>query len=429
MCSGVTSSPGRTSEGDDIMRFRSAIILITILSLLSCGVITFADAKGANTPGNDSSTLTKGNNEFAIDLYRSLSKAGGNLFFSPCSISVALAMTSMGARGNTAAEMAKTLHFYLKGVALHQSFGALVAKMNEAGARGNYKLSIANRLWGQKNHKFLEPFIAGLKKYYAAPLELVDFTKETEKTRVTINKWVEKMTQEKIKDLLKPGVLTSDSVLVLTNAIYFKGDWESKFKKEMTKKEPFFITPEKKVDVDMMHKTEDLRYGKAGDVAILEIPYKSKDLSMVILLPEKRDGIKKLDNSLTAAVLEKMRSTMAERKVNVSFPRFKATSEFKLNEVLQKMGMKDAFTPSMADFSGMTGTKELFISAVVHKAFVAVDEEGTEAAAATAVVMSRESAEPMPVEFRADHPFIFMIRDNKSGSILFMGRLMDPQGK
>lgn len=401
----------------------SKLIITTALILALCFIAS--PCGGAWGADDSQKTLAKDNNAFAVDLYRNLAQDEGNIFFSPYSISVALAMTYMGARGRTAEQMASTLHFSLKGDALHRSFGALVKKMNDAGKKGNYRLSVANRLWGQKGYTFLRGFLEGVKKNYDAPLELLDFEKETEKSRVTINTWVEKMTQDRIKDLLQPGVLTQYTKLVLTNAIYFKGDWQTKFKKESTGKEPFYVTAKKKTDVDMMHQKEDLRYGRSGAVGVLEIPYKSRELSMVILLPDKKEGLPELQRTLTSKRLEQMCAGLSRREVNLSLPRFKSTSAFVLNKVLTKMGMKDAFTGD-ADFSGMNGKKTLFISAAIHKAFVAVDEEGTEAAAATAIVMSDEACEPETVEFRVDHPFMFLIRDTQSGSILFMGRICRP---
>ena len=409
------------------MNVRISAMLIAIVILFFSLSLHSPALMAAGSQAGDEKALAGGNNEFAIELYKVLSKNSGNLFFSPSSISTALAMTYAGARKKTAEEMARVLHFTLKGAALHQAFGAMIKKMNEAGQKGTYSLSIANRLWGQKGCAFLPEFVNEKKTYYNAPIELLDFAGGTEKSRLTINGWVEKMTSGKIQDLLQAGIITRDTRLVLTNAIYFRANWEKEFKKDMTAKEPFFVSAQDKREVDMMHKQgEKLRYAKTEDAALLELPYKGSELSMVVLLPDKIDGLRKLEDSLTTEKLDTMLQSLSRHGISVSFPRFKTSAELVLNETLSALGMKDAFNSGVADFSGMTGDKTLAISTVVHKAFVAVDEEGTEAAAATAVVMYRGGACPENIPFRVDHPFIFLIRDNHTGSILFMGRIVDP---
>lgn len=404
---------------------RTAASIICASLLLSF----LAAAAWAESPEReDLSSLAHHNNAFAIDLYRQLSQQEGNIFFSPYSISVALAMTHAGARGRTAGEMEKTLHFTLKADSLNKTFRKLINSMNARGKTGKYTLAVANRLWGDKKTRFLKSFLDETEKFFNAPLEQLDFQKETEKSRIAINKWVEKMTHDRIRDLLQKGIIEESTRLVLTNAIYFKGDWRTQFDKARTAKKPFHLTESAKTDVDMMQLEENFSYGRVKDSAVLELPYKGGELSMIIVLPDKLQGIRALEKSLTIEGLEKMTSHLSSAKVNVSLPRFKTTRTCMLKEALQKMGMVAAFDGSNADFSAMTGRRDLCISAVIHQAFVEVDEKGTEAAAATAVVMKPTSVEApvKPVIFRADHPFLFYIRDNSTGSILFLGRIADP---
>ena len=377
----------------------------------------------------DTSTLVDNNNTFALSLYKTLSEQEGNLFFSPYSISTALAMTWLGARGKTADEMGKTLKFSLEASRIHPAFKSLITGMNSRQNKDAYELVIANRLWGQKGYTFLKSFLRDEEKYYSSPLKELDFKSNPEKARGIINRWVEKKTRDRIKDLIAKGILKKDARLVLTNAIYFKSGWQETFSKEATRKEPFHLSRTQKADVDMMHRTDRLRYGSFNDMDMLDIPYKSGELSMLVLLPSKLDGIGNVGKTLDYKKLNRCISKLSVCKVELSLPRFKTTSELALKETLEKMGMTTPFIYGQADFSGMDGTKLLYISQVVHKAFVDVNEEGTEAAAATAVLMVAGSAPPREekiVAFKVDHPFIFIIRDNTSGSFLFVGRIMDP---
>ncbi|GAI76663.1 unnamed protein product, partial [marine sediment metagenome] len=262
---------------------------------------------------------------------------------------------------------------------------------------------------------------------YDGRLSEVDFAGATETARKTINAWVEKKTKDKIKELLKPGVLNRLTRLVLTNAIYFKGNWDSQFEKARTQPAPFTLTDGKKVNVPMMNQTEKFKYTEAESFQALELPYVDNELSMVILLPKETDGLSDFEKTLTAGNLSEWLGKLRKRKVIVSVPKFRMTSQFSLAAVLKSMGMTDAFVPDAADFSGMNGKRDLFISAVIHKAYVEVNEEGTEAAAATGVVIGVTSMPARPPVFRADHPFLFLIRDNRTGSILFIGRVMNPK--
>jgi serpin B len=376
----------------------------------------------------DQTAVTEGNNVFAAALYGRLRHQSGNLFFSPESISTALAMAYAGARSSTASEMAKTLHFTLPPDKLHPAMGALLRDLNAA--HEGYQLSVANALWAQQGYTFLDDFLSLLKTDYGAGLNQVNFKGATEAARLTINQWVEQKTQDKIKDLLQPGALRSDTRLVLTNAIYFKGDWETQFDKAQTKSEDFHLSPAQAATAPLMHREGRFSYFDGGTFQILEIPYKSKELSMIVFLPKDASGLSALEQSLTGSNLQQWLGKLASvPKVIVTMPKFKMTQQFELGSTLSAMGMPQAFSGS-ADFSGMTGHRDFAISEVIHKAYVDVNEEGTEAAAATAVTMRamaiRAPEGPPPV-FRADHPFVFMIRDNRSASILFMGRMADPR--
>ncbi|MCX6355409.1 MAG: serpin family protein [Candidatus Aureabacteria bacterium] len=369
--------------------------------------------------------VVEGNTSFALDLYGRLRKEEGNLFLSPYSISTALAMTYAGARGETEKQMAKVLRLPLEQKQLHLAFSELQNKLNEDGKKGAYELSVANALWGQKGYPFLKDFLAMIKNSYGGGLNEVDFIKATESARTTINTWIEKKTNNKIKEIIAPGVLNDLTRLVLTNAIYFKGKWATQFEKKNTKEAPFILADGKKVNIPMMYQKSDFRYMEKEGCQILELPYKGDALSMLLLLPGKTDGLPALESRLVRdGPGGWLASMQGKREVVVYLPKFTMTKEFMLADVLRAMGMTDAFSLPPADFSGMTGKKDLFISAVIHKAFVDVNEEGTEAAAATAVVM-RASSVQMTV-FRADHPFLFLIRDNRSGSILFIGRVVNP---
>jgi serpin B len=296
--------------------------------------------------------------------------------------------------------------------------------LNAEGKKRGYQLSVANALWGQKGYGFLPGFLKLTKDNYGAGLQEIDFSGATEESRQRINKWVEEKTKEKIKDLIKKGMLTAETKLVLTNAIHFKGDWASQFKKDQTREEAFKVSAENSSKVPMMHQKGLFGYFEARDFQMLEMPYEGKELSMVVLLPKKVDGLAALEKELTLDTLTGWIGKLHRTEVIVSFPKFQTTAEFVLNDALLNLGMKKAFSTA-ADFSGMNGESDLFISKVIHKAFVDVNEQGTEAAAATAVILDPSAIKDDPV-FRADHPFLFLIRDTRSGSILFLGRLMKP---
>jgi len=387
------------------------------------------------TATSDRSEAARGNNAFAIELYGQLRKQTGNLFFSPESISTALAMTYAGARADTAAEMAKTLHFTMPAGRLHPAMGALLRDRNAA--HDHYRLKEADALWVQTGYSLLPEFIKMNKDNYDADLNHVDFINAIEASRQTINIWVEQRTENKIRGLLQPGSLDLDTRLVLTNAIYFKGDWDERFKKEDTKDEDFRLFATRAIKTPMMHITRAFNYFDGASFQALEIPYKKKELSMIVLLPKAMEGLSAFEQSLTPAKMQQLLGQLwPVGTVIVTMPKFKMEAQFRLKDTLIAMGMKTAFDMKMADFSGVASREamqrdgNLSISAVIHKAYVDVNEEGTEAAAATAVTVIALAAPPTPpthpIIFRADHPFMFLIRDNRSGSILFIGRVTNP---
>jgi serpin B len=407
---------------------RSTIILGIIGSLAALATSPRPDRRGGPDQENVAAVV-KGNTEFALNLYGKLRAQSGNLFCSPYSVSTALAMTYAGARGPTAAEMARALDFTLEPGRLHPTFGALQNRLIKGGGpKHGYQVNVANALWGQEHFGFLPDFLNLTRRDYGAGLREVNFQADPEAARRVINTWVEQQTHDRIKDLLPQGLLTTDTRLVLTNAIYFKGFWAEQFKKANTKQEPFKLAGGDQVQAPLMHRTDHFQYLDGGDFQALELPYRGNDLSMVILLPKKVDGLSALEKKLTAANLAAWLGRLREQEVQVALPRFKVTRAFNLNQVLESLGMRQAFVAGGADFSGVSGTngKRLFLQAVVHKAFVDVNEEGTEAAAATGVVVKEEAAPAEPAVFRADHPFVFLIRDNRSGSVLFLGRLTNP---
>lgn len=397
------------------------------MKIQACAVVMLAVLGGGSIVGQpkDSTAVVQGNTQFACELYGKLAAAEGNLFFSPYSISNALAMTYGGARGNTAKEMAATMNFDGPPDQFHASFGELVRRIQSEDKKRKYQLRIANRLWGQKDFGFVPEFIASSAKNYGAGLEEVDFMGSTEEARQAINAWVEKQTQDKIKELLKPRILNDLTRLVLTNAIYFKAAWIDPFDAKQTKPGDFLANGVKKVSVPMMRQSQRTLFFDGGTFAAVELPYEQRDLSMIVFLPKKADGLAAFEKQLTADNLAKWHAKLKDHQVDIRLPKFKTTAEFRLDKVLQDMGMRDAFDENKADFTGLSSMKGLCITAVVHKAFIDVNEAGTEAAAATAVAVGLTSAPP-PATFHADHPFVYLIRDNKTGSVLFMGRVVNP---
>lgn len=380
--------------------------------------------------GNDS--VAAGNNRFAFDLYQELRNdpayAEENLFFSPYSISSALAITYEGARGRTADEIRAVFHLPADDTVRREGFRAIDAGINRADA--GYTLRTANALWAEKTYAFLPDYIETAREYYGANVTNLDFATQPGASRITINRWVEERTNDLIKDLLPEGSISPLTRLVITNAIYFKGTWVKQFDENKTVEAEFRKGPGESVSVQMMQRTDEeavYGYAETDSLQVLKMPYAHENgagLSMLVILP---DDIEAAEESLDAQKIDDLRQSLTERRVNVYLPKFSLEETYPLAGTLAAMGMPTAFTDA-ADLSGMDGTQNLFISSVVHKAFVDVNEEGTEAAAATGVIINLKTSieEEKPPTFRADHPFIFAILDNDTGTILFMGRVVDP---
>lgn len=399
---------------------KMGVRLLVILAL-GLGVIRLCEAA-------ESKTLVENNTAFAVDLYQKLRTQEGNLFFSPYSISVALGMTYDGARGETQAQMGKALRFTLSPQEVAPAFAALREKLDDIQEEGDVTLAIANSIWPSDHYPLLSSYVTLLKANYGVSVTSLDYGK-TEASRRLINGWVAGKTQNKIKELIGPGDLTSDTRLTLVNAIYFKGKWEQPFSLKATEEQPFYRGGAATVNVPLMQRESKFRYAEIDSFQMLELPYSGKDMAMIILLPNKGVGLKPLEDQLSTATLKEWMGKLDTCKVHVIVPRFKLTwGTVQLNEALKSMGMADAFDDAKADFSGMDGKPHyLYIGAVLHQAFVEVNEEGTDAAAATAVGPRYAGVSNPPPVFRADHPFLFLIQEKRTGSILFMGRVTNPQ--
>ncbi|KAI2648716.1 Leukocyte elastase inhibitor [Labeo rohita] len=377
--------------------------------------------------------LSTAHTRFSLSLFQKISEgnASANVFYSPLSISAALSMLSLGAGGNTASQMSRALHFPEAEAEIHAGFTKLLSEINKAGAP--YALSLASRLYGEQSYTFVEKFLSDTKRLYEAELETVNFISNADAARIDINTWVEKQTQEKIKDLLAEGDVDSLSRLVLVNAIYFKGNWEKTFGEEHTKEVQFKINKNESKPVQMMFQKAKfpLAFIPEMNCQILELPYAGKDLSMLIMLPNDMEddstGLQKLESALTYEnFVEWTRpDKMDLLEVQVSLPRFRLEETYDMKALLMSLGMVDAFDLQRADFSGLSPNNDLVLSKVVHKSFVEVNEEGTEAAAATGAVMMMRCL-MRPERFHADHPFLFFIRHNPSKSVLFYGRFCSP---
>lgn len=412
------------------------MMLIIPLSLAGCGqAITMAqsDKPRSTSPDVTVSELTElvdGNSAFAFDLYQALSEEEGNLFYSPYSISLALAMTYAGARGETEQQMADTLNFTLPQDLLHPALNGLDLELASRGegAEGKdnegFRLNIANSIWGQEDYEFLDEFLDVLAENYGAGLRLLDFLTAPEASRITINDWVSDRTEGRIEDLIPQGAIDAFTRLVLTNAIYFNAAWLNPFSEDMTGDGAFHLLDGSEVTVPMMTQTESFGYAEGEGYQAVELLYDGLELSMVVVLPDSGE-FEDFEDTLGADLVNAITNDLKYRKVTLTMPKFEFESAFSLVNTLAAMGMPVAFSAT-ADFSGMTGARDLFIAEILHKAFVSVDEAGTEAAAATAVVMSLTAAPEEPVEVTLDRPFIFLIRDIETGAVLFVGRMANP---
>jgi serpin B len=377
---------------------------------------------------SDFTTLVDGNTAFATDLYRAVSTEPGNLFMSPHSISIALAMTYAGANANTATQMADVFHYDLPAEQLHAAFNKLDLELASRAekATGNtipFRLKTANGIFGQKDKSFEQPFLDTLARNYGAGLRVLDFNADPEGARTTINDWVEEQTNDKIKDLLPKGSVTNDTRLVLSNAIYFSAAWDEPFKTEETADRPFKLGDGTTINVPTLHQVHERGYAAGEGYQVAELPYDGGQLSMVVVVP---DDLPAFEANLDAQRVKDIFASIHTYSLDLSLPKFKFEAPLGLKEILFDLGMTDAFTSGLADFSAIDGTRNLVITDVLHKGFVAIDEKGTEAAAATAVIVGDTSA-PEPATLVVDKPFVFFIRDRPTGAVLFVGRVVDPR--
>ncbi len=366
-------------------------------------------------------------NRFTFDIYRHLAaKNSEALFISPYSISSALSMTYAGASGKTAQEMERVLYL---GRDIHRSMAALIDDINTV-PPDSLLARTANSLWPAKDERLLRQYIETINNYYEASLIPLDFRSDPEKARNKINEWVEKTTEGRIKNIIGEGILKRETPLVLTNTVFFKAEWMTKFEPQNSRVMPFFVAASESVPAVMMTKTESgIKYLKESDLEIAEIPYNDNRMSMLIILPQKGTDLGNIEKKLDHIKFSEWAIFMSPRKVRLTMPKFKCEQSFELGETLKELGVVSAFSPEEADFSAMNGRKNIFIGAAVHKTFVEVGEEGTEAAAATAVIMTKTSMINEPddvVDFKADRPFIFIIKDNKTQAIIFIGRYVKP---
>ncbi|MDK2989757.1 MAG: serpin [Methanoculleus sp.] len=374
--------------------------------------------------------MAAGNNRFAFDLYRHIASApeaaGDNLFFSPYSISSALAITCEGARGTTADEIGAVLHLPENETLRREGFAAIDTGLNSGS--GNYTLRTANALWAEETYSFLPDYINAATRWYGTNVTNLDFINDPEESRETINRWVEEQTEDKIRDLLPPGSVDPLTRLVITNAIYFKGTWIEQFDANKTRDEEFRVAPNETVTVPMMHGDAVYPYAETGTLRVLEMPYahgNGTELAMLVLLP-KEDNLTAAEEALDAGRLADLQKSLVSQRVRVFFPKFTLETGYPLPGVLAAMGMPTAFADD-ADLSGMDGTRDLFVTGVFHKAFVDVNEEGTEAAAATGVIAGGGIRPETAPVFRADHPFVFLVVEKDSGTVLFIGRVVNPE--
>ena len=381
-------------------------------------------------PANDVASLVNGNNAFAFDLYNALRSNDGNLIYSPYSISLALAMTFGGARSETESQMASTLHFDLPQAKLHPAFNALdlgLAQNGKAQSKDQpLQLNIANAVWAEQTYPFLQDYLDVIALNYGAGIHLADFINQYEPVRKEINGWVSDRTNRKINDLLSQGTLDANTRMVLVNAIYFKADWDDPFDPNGTSDAQFHLLDGSESQVRMMHSERfSLPYTKGAGYQAVELTYKGGTAAMDLIVPDE-GNFSQFESALNARKLDEIIGGLHPATVILGLPKFTFTRDFGLSDTLKTLGMPDAFDPNKADFSGMTGRRDLYISDIIHKAFVAVDEKGTEAAAATAAIMQTTSALMPDITLTLDHPFIFVIRDTASGQILFLGRVVNP---
>lgn len=381
-------------------------------------------ARAVTEAKGDLSEVVKGNNAFAFDLYQQVVEADeGNVFFSPFSISAAFGMTSAGARGETLSQMRDVLSMRLEDSAWHAAFGPLLEDLNGERGRG-YTLHVANRLWGQDGFEIDAGFLAITSEHYRAPLELLPFSSDPDGARRTINGWVEEQTRSRVRDLLPNGSVNSLTRLVLSNAIYLKADWAKAFDTRRTEPLRFTLASGEEVRVPTMQQTGTFETKRSDGVTFLRLPYVDDEVSMLVLVPDAPGGLPGLEARLSTEFLDTFVANRVQQEVSITFPKFELETEIPLKDDLIALGVTDLFDEGRADLSGIAA--DLYVSDAFHKAFVKVDEEGTEAAAATAVVGKTRVSAPMTLA--VDRPFVMVIRDDLTGAILFLGRVVDPRG-
>jgi serpin B len=409
-------------------------VLASLAMVLLCGVIVACSSPVAaqvvksekeritapQVSAADLARLVAGNSDFAFELYQQLKSGDGNLFYSPYSISLMFAMAYAGAKGETKSQMADALDFAISDEALHSAMDYLSLELAKGTASDQFKLSVVNDIWGQRNYRFLAPFLDTLALNYGAGLRVLDFNKDPEAARQVINGYIYDQTQKLIKDLIPQGSITELTRLVLTNAIYFKAEWQNKFKKEETRNSSFTLLDGSKVSVPMMSQLARWSYAEGNGWQAIELPYLGGRIAMDVILPT---DFKAFESALTNTQLNQIMGAMKQANIQLNLPKFTFGNDFSLKQALSALGMPLAFDVLRADFSGITDVESLYIQDAVHKAYVAVDEEGTEAAAAGAIMMGTTS---MPKTMAVDHPFIILIRDVQTGTILFLGRVMNP---
>ncbi|HVN09617.1 MAG TPA: serpin family protein [Patescibacteria group bacterium] len=395
------------------------------LALLAGLCMVSTDRAAPRAPAGSTAVIARGSNSFAFDLYGALRSQPGNLFLSPFSIETAMSMVYSGARGQTAQQMSAVLHLPADPRQAQAEFSDLLGTLQSAARTHGYQLDIADGLWAQQGYPLLPSYLESMRSAYSAEIDSVDFSRDAPAIAARINSWVAQHTHDKIKNLFAPSAFHPDMRLVLANAIYFKGSWERPFQPELTHDDTFTAPDGAKIQVHMMQQQGSFNYSDAGAYQLLELPYKGGTLVMDIFLPRKPDGLAEFERTLTSDSLAASLTRLRPALVRVELPRFTMTSSFELNRELVALGMPLAFSRG-ADFSGMSERgRELSLSTVVHKAWVDVNEQGTEAAAATGIGVIA-TAVVRYTDFRVDHPCFFLIRDLSSGAILFMGRLDRP---
>lgn len=417
------------------------LLSASIIGLVLCGIAAPAEVRAAmarlrrdaspEVSAEDIEALVAGNNAFAFDLYHRIVRKESNIIFSPYSISQALAMAYAGAKGNMASEMAESLHFGLPQKRLHAAMNALDRKL--AGTGGDllgksgeeFELHVSNAMWGQRGHKFLPEFLDLLAANYGAGLQLVDFATSPEKAREAINRWAERETKGTIREIVPPGGINRSTQMAIANAVYFEAKWLYEFDKSATRNERFYLLDGQVVRVPMMSQTRSFLYGEGKGYGMVELPYVGEEFAMIIILPDK-GNFEDFESELDEERWSEMVAQMEEIEVVLSMPKFEYESALDLKSPLSEMGMPSAFIPQAADFSGMDGTRDLSIGQIAHKAWISADEVRTKATAVTAFFTIIGAIPRTQVVFMVDRPFIYVIRHRPTGSILFMGRVMNP---